>query len=90
MRFLEAIESGRVDVIPGRFYQRSYVKAYARYLGLDEKRLLTAYEFAATSGRVPGSSPAARTLPYLPLASAVKWAALVIAGVPRRRSAKQS
>ena len=48
---------------------------------MDEKRLLTAYEFAATSGRVPGSSPAARTLPYLPLASAVKWAPLVIAGV---------
>ena len=81
MRFLGAIESGRVDIIPGRFYQRAYVRAYARYLGLDEERILTAYEFAAAGGRVPGPSPAARTAPNLPLASAVKWVVLVIVGV---------
>ena len=55
VRFLGAIESGRVDIIPGRFYQRAYVRAYARYLGLDEERILTAYEFAAAGGRVPGT-----------------------------------
>ena len=81
VRFLGAIESGRVDIIPGRFYQRAYVRVYARYLGLDEERILTAYEFAAAGDRVPGPSPAARTAPNLPLASAVKWVAMVIAGV---------
>jgi cytoskeletal protein RodZ len=81
VRFLEAIESGRIDIIPGRFYQRAYVRAYARYLDLDEERFVTAYEFAAARGREPGPSPAARSVPNLPLGSAVKWAALVIAGV---------
>lgn len=81
VRFLEAIESGRIDIIPGRFYQRAYVRAYARYLDLDEERFVTAYEFAAAGGREPGPSPAARSVPNLPLGSAVKWAALVIAGV---------
>ncbi len=81
VRFLEAIESGRVDVIPGRFYQRAYVRAYAQYLGLDEERFLTAYEFAAAGARVPGPAPAARTAPNLSFAAAFKWVALVIAGV---------
>ena len=81
VRFLEGIEAGRVDVIPGRFYQRAYVRAYANYLGLDEERFLTAYEFAAAGGRAPGPSTPARTAPTLPLASAIKWAALVLAGV---------
>ena len=81
VRFLEAIESGRIDIIPGRFYQRAYIRAYARYLGLDEERFVTAYEFAAAGGRQPGPSLAARSAPNLPLGSAVKWAALVIAGV---------
>ena len=81
VRFLEAIESGRIDIIPGRFYQRAYVRAYARYLNLDEERFVTAYEFAAAGGREPGPPPAARSVANLPLGSAVKWAALVIAGV---------
>ncbi len=46
VRFLEALEENRVDLIPGEFYRRSYLRAYARYLGLDEERALNAYDFA--------------------------------------------
>jgi cytoskeletal protein RodZ len=53
VRFLQALEDDRLDVIPGEFYRRSYLRAYARYLGLDEDRALNAYDF----GRKDKSSP---------------------------------
>ena len=46
VRFLQAIEDGRMDLIPGEFYRRSYLRAYARYLGLDETRAMNDYRYA--------------------------------------------
>jgi cytoskeletal protein RodZ len=46
VRFLEALEDDRLEMIPGEFYRRSYLRAYARYLGLDEERALNAYAMA--------------------------------------------
>jgi hypothetical protein len=38
--FLEAMEMGRFDLLPGGFYRRSFLKAYAEYLKLDSDHLL--------------------------------------------------
>jgi len=38
-RFLEAIEEERFDRLPGGVFVRSFVRQYARYLGLDEEEL---------------------------------------------------
>ena len=46
VRFLEALEQDRLELIPGEFYRRSYLRAYARYLGLDEDRAVNAYTYA--------------------------------------------
>lgn len=46
VRFLEALEEGALDRIPGEFYRRSYLRAYARYLGLDEDRAVNAYNYS--------------------------------------------
>jgi cytoskeletal protein RodZ len=67
VRFLQALEDDRVDIIPGEFYRRSYLRAYARYLGLDEDRALNAYDLSrkdkssqteveSASRRSPGGS----------------------------------
>jgi cytoskeletal protein RodZ len=45
VRFLEALEEGNLEVIPGEFYRRSYLRAYARYLGLDEDRAVNVYDY---------------------------------------------
>ena len=45
VRFLEALEEDRIELIPGEFYRRSYLRAYARYLGLNEDRAVNAYAF---------------------------------------------
>lgn len=39
-RYLQAIEDGNVDILPGRFYARAFVKQYADIVGLDGEELL--------------------------------------------------
>lgn len=39
-RYLQAIEDGNLDVLPGRFYARAFIKQYADIVGLDGENLL--------------------------------------------------
>jgi len=43
MHYLEAIESNDYKRLPGGIFNRSFVKAYARYVGYDEKEAVDAY-----------------------------------------------
>jgi cytoskeleton protein RodZ len=45
-RFLEAFESEQWDRLPGGVFNRGFVRAIARYLGLDEENLLAEYALA--------------------------------------------
>ena len=59
VRFLEALEQDRLEVLPGGVFRRAFVKQYARYLGLDPERLVA--EFVYVHGeQVKDPSPAAR------------------------------
>lgn len=42
-RYLEAIEAGNFDVLPGHFYARAFIKNYAEAVGLDSEKLLSEY-----------------------------------------------
>ncbi len=44
IRFLEAIESGRWDLLPGGLFPRSFVRQYASHLGLDAERVLADFQ----------------------------------------------
>jgi cytoskeletal protein RodZ len=39
-RYLQAIEDGNTDILPGRFYARAFIKQYADIVGLDGEQLL--------------------------------------------------
>ena len=53
VRFLKSIENEEFSRLPGGIFNRSFVRAYARYLGLDEDPLLEEYQLAArTQGDV--------------------------------------
>jgi cytoskeleton protein RodZ len=43
MRYLEAIETNDYKRLPGGIFNRSFVKAYARCVGFDEKEAVEAY-----------------------------------------------
>ena len=43
MHYLEAIESNDYKRLPGGIFNRSFVKAYARYVGYDEKAAIEGY-----------------------------------------------
>jgi cytoskeletal protein RodZ len=42
-RYLEAIEEGNSEILPGRFYARAFIKQYADIVGLDGEKLLDQY-----------------------------------------------
>jgi cytoskeleton protein RodZ len=63
-RYLEAIEQGRFDQLPGAAYIPAFLRAYANHIGLDADKVMTAYQL---SGPVPIERPI--TLPtHFPLA----------------------
>jgi cytoskeleton protein RodZ len=54
--YLEAIEQGRFDLLPGATYIPAFLRAYAKHVGLDPEKVLTAYHL---SGAVPIERPIA-------------------------------
>ena len=49
VRMLKAIEAERFDQLPGGIFNTSYVRQYARYLGLDEEQATSEYLQAVAS-----------------------------------------
>ncbi|HTS67466.1 MAG TPA: RodZ domain-containing protein [Terriglobia bacterium] len=75
LRFLDAIEREDFAKLPGGIFSRSFIRSYARYLGLDEERVVAEYQLAAhpqtdfdlrrmPSGTASSGSPSSRT-PYI-------------------------
>jgi cytoskeleton protein RodZ len=54
LQYLEAIEQGRFDLLPGAAYIPAFLRAYAQHVGLDPEKVLTAYQL---SGAVPIKRP---------------------------------
>ncbi len=43
-RYLEAIEAGNFEKLPGNFYARAFIKEYALVVGLDPEELLEEFK----------------------------------------------
>ena len=94
VRFLEALEEGRLELIPGEFYRRSYLRAYARYLGLDEDRAVNAYIFSQNERPTPetespdaGSLSVPFWLPWVVIGAVVLMGAIWVVSSEPARSA---
>jgi len=59
MRFLEALEDDRVELLPGGLFPRSFVRQYATFVGLDPDRAVA--DFLAFHGQRP--EPEAKPAP---------------------------
>jgi cytoskeleton protein RodZ len=82
--FLEALESGRWNELPGGAFNRGFVRATARFLGLDEDGMVA--EFALETAGESQAKPPARPSGSMPrdyrpaLAAASAFLLLLIAG----------
>jgi transcriptional regulator with XRE-family HTH domain len=57
-RYLEALENGEYNLLPGESYIRGFLRAYAKYLELDDEVLLRQYlEFRQQEAQRPESYP---------------------------------
>jgi cytoskeletal protein RodZ len=57
VRFLQALESDRADVLPGGLFPRAFVRQYAAYLGLDPERTVAEYLFASSGQSAVSPTP---------------------------------
>lgn len=87
MRFLEAIEREDFSKLPGGIFSRSFIRSYARYLGLDEERVVAEYQLAAKPQmefdlhRLPsGTASAARPARRTPLIATLVALVLLVGG----------
>jgi len=87
LRFLEALENEDWEKLPGGVFNRGFVRAIARYLGLDEENLLAEYDLARGDQSVPASpenripQPSKSVAVALALGALILIVALVAAGV---------
>jgi cytoskeleton protein RodZ len=83
-RFLKAIETEQWDQLPGGVFNRGFVRAVARYLGLDEENIVAEYTLAVGDRpTVPvwtGSPPA--VTPEQPWLAWIIAAVIILAIVP--------
>jgi cytoskeletal protein RodZ len=103
-RFLEALENEEWEKLPGGVFNRGFVRAIARYLGLDEENLLAEYDMARGEQSLPVPQPYENKIPRPPiwfpilavLAFLVMLAGLIAGGIygwrryAAHRAAKQS
>jgi cytoskeletal protein RodZ len=85
-RFLEALENEQWEKLPGGIFNRGFVRAIARYLGLDEEGLLAEYDLAhAQTGSAPEPRKKEQRIPsppiWKPIAGALVLLLLVAAVV---------
>jgi cytoskeleton protein RodZ len=88
VRFLKSIEGEDFAKLPGGIFSRSFIRAYARYLGLDEEPLIAEYQLASQDkGEVdlerlsfPVSRPSRDRRPRSAWVGVVVAAVLLVAG----------
>ena len=81
IRLLRAIENEQFDRLPGGIFNKSFVRQYARYLGLDEETAIREYLQAVGSAREP--APSQRSAPLEPpvLSSGISYPRIIAAAV---------
>jgi cytoskeleton protein RodZ len=67
-RFLEALENEDWEKLPGGVFNRGFVRAIARFLGLDEESLLAEYDLARGEQKIEAPAPYENRIPGTP-----KW-----------------
>ena len=97
MRFLEAIEREDFSILPGGIFSRSFIRSYAKYLGLDEERTVAEFQLAARPQAdfdlhrmATGTSAAAQPRARTPLVATLVAVVLLAGGYVLFRYSRQA
>jgi cytoskeleton protein RodZ len=55
LRLLEALEADRFDLLPGGIFRKSFIKSYAKYIGLNDEKLVQEYSSTVDGASGPPS-----------------------------------
>ena len=79
-RFLEALESGRWNQLPGGAFNRGFIRSASRFLGLDEESMVAEYALETDSPQDRASAEPGGAMPrdWRPVAAIAFVLALVI------------
>jgi cytoskeletal protein RodZ len=80
-RFLEAFENEDWQKLPGGAFNRGFVRAIARYLGLNEERLLAEYDVAYGEHKIATPSRPENRIPSPPKWLVALAVLVILAGV---------
>ena len=75
-RFLQALEQDRYDVLPGGLFRRTFVRQYAKHVGLDADRVVA--EFLYTQGAEPAEGGSGRRRFGLPVGTVQTLVAIAL------------
>ena len=53
LRYLEALEANRFDQLPGGLFNKGFIRAYAKFIGLDGEAMVNAYLFDLKGQETP-------------------------------------
>jgi cytoskeletal protein RodZ len=57
LRYLEALEQNRFDALPGGLFNKGFIRAYAKYIGIDGEAMVDSY-LVELKSRMPGGEAA--------------------------------
>ncbi|GAC1701463.1 MAG: DUF4115 domain-containing protein [Candidatus Acidiferrum sp.] len=81
-RFLEALENEDWEKLPGGIFNRGFVRAIARFLGLDEEDLLAEYDLAHGEQKIEAPAPYQNQIPsppkWIPALAVLAFVALLV------------
>ena len=81
-RSLRALEEEDFDQLPGGIFNKGFVRAYAKYLGIDEEQAVADYLTAAGEGEQPLPNAAANPQPELATigqrSGGINWTAVAL------------
>src|SRR5437762_8094381 len=66
-RFLKAIEADNYGVLPGGIFTRSFIRAYAKQVGMDEDEAIALYQQQTTGATAEAVPPSLQPRPPAPV-----------------------
>lgn len=91
IRFLQALEQDRVEILPGGLFRRTFVRQYAKHVGLDADRLVAEFLYAhGEEAPQTGTLRRGLVIPPGALTAAIVVLLLAWLAFPRTPPAKQA